>query len=177
MKILKRILIGILSVVALLLIIALFISRDYRIEREIVVNKPNSDVFSYIRYTKNQDHFNKWIQSDPQMAKAFRGEDGTVGFVYAWNSKGSGGQGEQEISNISEGKRVDYAIRFIRPMEAQASLWITTDALAANQTKVKWGMQSRNPYPMNLLNLFVPKMLGNDLQTSLGNLKSILEKQ
>lgn len=177
MKIFKRILAGLLGFLVLLLVVALFIRKDYRIERDVVVNKPKNEVFSYVRYAKNQDHFNKWIQSDPQLQKSYQGTDGTVGFVYAWNSNGSGGQGEQEISNIREGERVDYAIRFLRPMQATASLWIATEALSANQTRVRWGMQSSNPYPLNLLNLFVPNLLGNDLQTSLGNLKMVLEKE
>ena len=32
-------------------------------------------------------------------------------------------------------------------------------------------------YPFNLMNVFMNSMLGNDLETSLTNLKSVLEKK
>ncbi|HEY1022377.1 MAG TPA: polyketide cyclase, partial [Flavisolibacter sp.] len=99
MKILKRILFGIVALVAVLLLIALFVNKDYRVERSVSINKPKEQVFSFVKRAKNQDQFNKWIQADPQVKKTYRGEDGTVGFVYAWESK-EVGKGEQEISGI-----------------------------------------------------------------------------
>jgi hypothetical protein len=43
---------------------------------------------------------------------------------------------------------------------------------------VAWGFESKMKYPMNLMLLFMSmeKMVGNDLGTSLMNLKNILEK-
>lgn len=177
MKILKRILIGLAALVILLLVVALFVKKDYKVEREVVVNKPKDNVFSFLKYTKNQDSFNKWIMTDPLIQKSYKGTDGTVGFVYAWDSKGQAGKGEQEIKNIQEGQRVDLNVHFIKPMDGNASVWMTTDAVAANQTTVKWGMEGHNSYPFNIMNLFVPSILGKDLQTSLNTLKTVLEKQ
>jgi uncharacterized protein YndB with AHSA1/START domain len=177
MKILVNILIVILSIVALLLIAALFIKKDYSIQREIIINKPKQEVFSYIKTLKNQNSYNKWWMMDPNVQKEYRGIDGTVGFVAAWDSKVSGvGKGEQEIKNIKEGERIDCEIRFEKPFEAVASTSMTTDSVAANQTKVTWVFAGRYNYPMNLMNLFVGKVLGGDLQTSLENLKKVVEK-
>lgn len=176
MKILKRILFGILALVVLVLITALFVSKNYRIEKDVVVNKPKSDVFNYVKHSKNHDNFNKWIMQDPQIKKTYTGSDGTPGFVYAWNSDGKAGQGEQTTKAIDEGKRADFDIHFIRPMEGTASMWMTTDAVGAAQTKVKWGIDGKSSYPLNVMNLFVPGMLGKDMQESLNTLKNVLEK-
>lgn len=175
MKIVKRILIGLLCLIGLLLLAALFVKKDYKVEREVVVNKPKGDVFAFLKYTRNQDSFNKWIMTDPLIQKSYKGTDGTVGFVYAWDSKGQAGKGEQEIKNIQEGQRVDLTVHFMKPMDGNAAVWMTTDAVAANQTTVKWGMEGSNPYPLNIMNLFVPSVLGKDLQTSLNTLKTVLE--
>lgn len=177
MKILKRILFSLLAIIAVLLLIALFIKKDYQVQRQVVVNKPNTEVFNYVKQAKNQDYFNKWIMTDPLIKKSYQGTDGTVGFVYAWDSEGRAGKGQQEIKKIDEGKRVDFGVHFIKPMEGDATLWMTTDAVAANQTTVKWGMEGHSPYPLNLMNLFVPSLLGNDMQSSLNTLKDVLEKQ
>jgi hypothetical protein len=178
MKILKRIAIGLLGLVVLLLLAALFVKNEYTVERNVAINKPNGQVFGYVKLARNQDNFNKWILSDPQIKKSYRGgSDGTVGFVYAWESKGSAGKGEQEIKRIREGEEVDFAVRFIKPFEGEAAAIMKTEPLAANQTKLTWRMEGRNHYPLNLMNLFVPDLLGKDLETSLGNLKTLLEKQ
>jgi hypothetical protein len=116
---------------------------------------------------------------DPNMKKSYRGTDGTVGFVSAWESKiDSVGVGEQEIKKIIEGERVDFELRFIKPFEATEPAFMTTEAVSESQTKVKWGFSGHMDYPMNLMMLFMDfeKMIGDDLQTGLNNLKTVLEK-
>lgn len=169
--------IGIACLAALILLTAAFVKKDYTVQQEVIVNKPKADVFNYVRFARNQDNFNKWIISDPQIKKSYRGTDGTVGFKYAWDSEGDAGKGEQEIKRIEDGKRVDLNVHFIKPMEAVAFTSFTTDAVADNQTKLTWSMEGYSPYPLNFMNLFVPGMLGKDMKTSLTTLKSVLEKQ
>lgn len=165
------------AMVALFFIVALFISKEYTIEREITINKPKQEVFNYVRHLKNQDQYNKWVMVDPSMKKDFKGTDGTVGFVYAWDSSSKkAGKGEQEITRIAEGERLDIEIRFERPFAGVAYAPIITAPVSANQTKVAWGMKGESKYPMNVINLFMDKMLGKDLETSLATLKGILEK-
>ena len=177
MKVLITIFIVIVSIVAILLVVALFIKKDYAIQREIIINKPKQEVFSYIKTLKNQNSYNKWWMMDPNVQKDYRGIDGTEGFVAAWDSKKSGvGKGEQEIKKIKEGERIDCEIRFEKPFKAVANTSMTTDSIAPNQTKVTWVFAGRYDYPMNLMNLFVGKILGGDLQTSMENLKTAVEK-
>ena len=177
------ILITIISIIAglviLVLIIALFLKKEYTIERDIVIDKPGQQVFSYIKLIKNQDVYSVWNQIDPAMQKTYTGTDGTVGFVYAWDSTNKkAGKGEQEITSIKEGERMDMALHFIRPFEGRSIAYMTTTPAAANQTKVKWGINGKMNYPMNFMMLFMnmENMLGKDLTDGLGNLKRILEK-
>ncbi|SFE96477.1 Polyketide cyclase / dehydrase and lipid transport [Chitinophaga sp. CF118] len=166
----------IIALIVLLLIVALFIKKKYTIEREIVINKPKQEVFNYIRMLKNQDYFSKWVMTDPNMKKEFKGTDGTVGFVYAWEGNKQAGKGEQEITKIMEGERLDVEVRFKKPFEAIAQTPFTTSAVTENQTKLTWGMSSEMKYPMNIMCLFTDNMLGKDLELSLANLKNILER-
>lgn len=177
MRIIKRILIGIGCLIALLLIVALFVKKDYAIEREITIGKSKQEVFNYVKHLKNQDDYNKWVMTDPAMKKEFAGKDGTVGFVYTWDSKNNNvGKGEQEITGIADEKQVDMEIRFKKPFENTAHAYLITEDAPANGTRVKWGMKCSAPYPLNLMNLFVPDMLGDDIDISLGTLKDVLEK-
>ena len=180
MKILKKIVFVLLSIVVLLLIIALFVKKDYAVKREITINKPNQEVFDYIKYLRNQNNFSKWAMMDPLMKKTYQGTDGTVGFISAWDSKAdSVGKGEQEIVKIEQGKRIDFEIRFIKPFESKDKSYMITDSLSSNMTKVIWGFDGHMNYPMNLMLLFMDfdKMLGQDLEVGLQRLKTKLETE
>ncbi|MCF0070143.1 SRPBCC family protein [Dyadobacter sp. CY261] len=177
MKIVKKILFVIAGIIVLALIVALFVSKEYTVKREITINKPSQQVFEYVRLIKNQAHYNKWVMMDPNMKKDYKGTDGTIGFVYAWDSKDDGvGKGEEEIKQIEDGKKVDLEIRFIKPFEGLAHTEMTTEAVSPTQTKVAWGMTGESKYPMNFMNIFIDGILGKDLDESLNNLKGVLEK-
>ena len=179
MKIIKRILAILLIIVVLFLVIALFVKKEYSVEREVLINKPVPEVFNYIKYIKNQDHYSTWNMKDPNMKKDYRGTDGTVGFVSAWDSEDKEvGKGEQEIKEIKENQQMNMELRFYRPFEATDYAYMITEPEGGSQTKVKWGFNGKMPYPMNaimpLMNM--DKMLGDELQQGLNNLKRELEK-
>jgi hypothetical protein len=174
MRILKHILLGLVMLVALALITGLFIDNDYAVEREVTISKPKDLVFSYVKSLKNQNDYGVWSLGEPTMKKEYRGTDGTVGFVSAWEGEKMG-KGEQEIKGIQEGQHIDYELRFLEPMPAVAKAQMSTEAVADQQTRVKWGFAGNNPYPKNLMNGLMKWKLGNDLQEGLNNLKGILE--
>ena len=53
MKILKTVLLVITVLVAIPLVVALFVKRDYGVERQVEINKPRQEVFEYVKYLKN----------------------------------------------------------------------------------------------------------------------------
>ena len=180
MKILKRILLIVAIIIGVALIAALFVKKDMDAVREVTINKPKQEVFNYVKYLKNQEAYSKWEKMDPAMKKEYRGTDGTVGFISAWDSeKGEVGKGEQEIKGITEGEKLDTELRFMEPMESTATSSITTESVSPNATKVKWAFKGKMNYPFNLMGVFMDmeNMIGDDFQTGLNNLKTVLEKQ
>jgi hypothetical protein len=115
---------------------------------------------------------------DPYSKKEFTGTDGTVGFTAKWDSvEARVGKGEQKIAAISEGKRIDFDIHFLKPFENVCSIYMTTNSKAADKTTVRWAFTGRNKYPLNLMNVLMDGILGKDLKTSIINLKDVLEKK
>lgn len=170
----------ILGLIALLLIAAAFGKPEFSIIREITINKPKQQVFDYVRFLKNQEQFSKWVMTDPNMKKTITGTDGTVGAVYIWDSENKqAGKGEQEITDINEGERIDFEIRFEKPFNNTSEAYFTTVAVSDNQTKVSWAFIGTTTYFMRVLHLLLnlKKVLGKDMQTSLNNLKRILESK
>ena len=179
MKILKGVLLVILGIVILALVVALFVKKEYAVEQQITINKPEPVVFEFIKHIKNQDQYSVWNNLDPAMKKSYTGTDGTVGFISAWESKSKNvGKGEQEITNIVEDDRIDMKLRFKEPFEAEDDAYMVTEAAGADQTNVKWGFKGKMAYPMNLMLLFMDMegMLGKDLQAGLDKLKVVLER-
>jgi hypothetical protein len=164
------------GIIALVLIAALFSRKNYNVYCEMIINTPRQKVFDYIKQLKNQDNYNKWVMVDPGMKREFKGTDGTVGFIYGWNGNKKAGEGEQEIKAITEGKSIDSEIRFVRPFAGLAYVNMSTETITENQTKVSWSNVSKMTYPMNIMVSMIEKMLVKDMDTSLGNLKRILEK-
>jgi len=176
MNILIIIILAIASIVALLLIITLFMKREHYVNREIIINAPRQKVFGYVKMLKNQDEFNKGAMADADRKKEFKGTDGTVGYIYAWKGDKNAGEGEKEIKNILEGKRIETEIRFVKPMSAIASIIMETESLTDNQTKVRWSNAGTLKYPMNIMVPMVEKHVAKDMDISLSILKNILEK-
>jgi uncharacterized membrane protein len=179
MKIIKRILLFLAIIIAIPLIVALFLKKEYKVEKSITINTPKEQVFEYIKLLKNQDNYSKWATLDENMKKSYRGTDGTVGFVSAWESNNEEvGTGEQEIKKIIEGKRIDFELRFLKPFEATEACYMTTESVSGNKTKVAWGFNGKISYPMNIMFLFMDfeEMIGNDLQFGLDRLKQIMEE-
>jgi hypothetical protein len=176
MNIAITILLGIVGIIALLLIIALFLKKEHYVKREIVINAPRQKVFDFLKLLKNQDKFNKWAKTDPDRKWEYKGTDGTVGFIIAWNGNKNAGEGEKEIINIIDGKRIETQIRFVRPMKTIADVIMETEALSDNQTKVNLINSGTLKYPMNIFIPLAEKNFPKDMDASLLALKEILEK-
>jgi uncharacterized membrane protein len=177
MTILKYILYAITAIAALLLVVAFFINSAFRVESEIIINQPKHVVFDYIKHLKNQEQYSKWMQMDPDVKINYQGEDGTVGFVHAWESEMQDvGVGEQEITSIVEGERVETEIRFMEPFVSTDQSYMMTESINGGSTKVIFGYNGKMNYPTNLLIPVFKNKIGNDMDENLQALKFLLEE-
>jgi hypothetical protein len=176
MNIILIILLIVAGILALLLIMALFMKKEHYVKREIIIHAPRQKVFDYLKLLKNQEKFNTNAMEDPNRNWEFKGTDGTVGFIIAWSGDKNAGEGEKEIMNIIEGKRIETEIRFVKPMAVTASIIMETESLSDNQTKVYWSNAGTLKYPINIMIPMMEKHVVKDMDSSLLTLKNILEK-
>jgi hypothetical protein len=180
MKIIKIILLSIALIIISILVVALFIPKDYKLERAIVIQAPKDTVFNYIKHLKNQNEYSVWNKMDPKIKNKYTGIDGTVGFVSAWESEVKNvGIGSQTITKIVEGESMFTKLKFEKPFKAENNTEISAIALDKSNTKVTWSFSGSYPYPMNIMKLVfnLEKMIGKDFEDGLKNLKVILEKK
>lgn len=176
MNILLTILLVVLSLLVLLLIVALFLKKGYEINRSIIIDIPQSEVFKFIKLLKEQKRYNVWVMKDPNVKMDYVGTDGTVGAINTWEGNKDAGKGEQEIIALTENS-VTIELRFEKPLKNVGLTIMSAIAVDTNQTHVTWIMSGKVPYPMNLMTAVMSNMLGSDMSRSLMNLKSSLENK
>ncbi len=153
-------------------------AKEMFIEKSITINKDVHEVYEFLKETKHQDQFSVWNMKDPNMKKTYAGTDGTQGFVYAWDSKDKNtGAGEQETKNIIEDTRIDYEVRFKRPMKNIGKSSFITDKVHNNISSVTWTFACPTKFPMSLFSPIFKKILGKQIDQSLQNLKALLESK
>jgi len=172
-------LIVITIIIVSVIIFAITMGNEMRIERSISVNLPANQIFDYVKISKNHDNFSTWNMLDPEMKKEYHGTDGQVGFVYKWESlkNKNVGSGEQETIKLDQGKSIEYEIRFHKPMKNIAKAKFVFSQITTGQTEVMWGFYSPSKFPMSLFKPIFQKLLAKDLEKGLKNLKTVLEKK
>lgn len=175
----KKVLLIIAVLIGLVIILGLVAPNDYNVERDIVINRPKAEVFMHVKSLKSQDQWSVWGQLDPDMKSEYHGTDGTVGFISAWEGNKDVGKGEQEITGIIEGERVDFELRFKEPWESVSQAWLLTQAEQTDRTHVTWGFAGEMKFPMNIMLIFMSmeNMIGPDLEQGLQNLKQKMESE
>lgn len=166
------------SLIVLVIILAVVAPKSFNVYRSIDILKPKEEVFNYILLVKNQEIWSPWAKKDPNMARKYTGTDGKVGFVSYWNGNKEVGEGEQEITNIIKGERIDGELRFFKPFKSTSDCYFKFYNLESNTTRVTWGFSGKNTFPMSVMMLFMnmDKAVGKDFEEGLLALKKELEK-
>jgi len=167
------------AIVLLIVVLGLIAPNNYQVRRSIIIHRPLPETFQYLKSIKNQDNWSPWKKKDPNMRQTFEGTDGEIGFVSKWKGNKDVGEGEQEIIAIVENESIDTELRFFKPWKSQSIGHLLVDKVDENQTMVTWGFSGRNPFPLNIMILFVnfEKAVGKDFEEGLEGLKELLERK
>jgi len=114
----------IVGLVVLIGILALAAPKTFAVSRSIEIAKDKSEVFEYIRFLKKQDEWSPWQKKDPNMEKEFAGTDGEVGAISRWKGNKEVGEGEQEITKVIGGERIESRLRFFKPWKSESDAFI-----------------------------------------------------
>lgn len=166
-----------LGIVILIAILAALAPKTYNVSRSIEISRPKAEVFDYLKYLKKQDEWSPWAKRDPNMEQKFTGVDGQVGAISYWKGNKEVGEGEQELTKIVDGERIESELRFLKPWQSMSDAYLVTEAIDDNSTKVTWGFSGNNKFPMSIMMLFMnmDKMIGKDFEEGLASLKQKME--
>jgi hypothetical protein len=173
----KKILLSLVAIIAVILIIAAFLPKTMNIKVNTTIDAPRTAVRNYVIHLANQTNYSVRVMADPDIKLSYSGIDGTVGFTQSWDSDMKNvGKGEQEITRIEKNLSYDVEIRFEKPMPGTNYATTTLADTGNNQTLVTTSFSGPTPRPFNILCPFMTPTLRKDMAQNLANLKAILEK-
>ncbi len=178
MKILKYTGIGLLFVIVLILIVALFTPNKVVYEKSISIYAPLEIVWENVNSLDDLDSWSPWNALDPDIKMEMKGTDGTVGAKLRWESDvDEVGAGTQTITKIEPPYYFQTALKFYDPYEREAISYIKLKEKSNNEVIATWGFKSEIPYPFNIMSLFsnMEDMMGEDWKKGLEKLKFLSE--
>lgn len=175
----KKILLGVVLLLGLVLIYAGVKPGDYFIKREIVLNRKADAIYPYLVSMKKADEWMPWKESDPQVKNTYSGPEEGVGATSSWESTGQMGTGKAEVIDAVLNEKVTTKISYTKPMEMnQISEFVLTPQ--GDSTKMEWNVKGHNNYLFRLIALVMcmdaDKYVGSKFEKGLNNLKALVEK-
>ncbi len=175
MKLLKRIIVGIIVLVVVLVAVAYVLPRHVSAERDIVIDATPEKIFPLVNDLKAFNEWSPWTKIDPDMKVTYSGPESGVGQKSAWESDHSSvGNGSQVIVASEENKRVETTLDFGNQGTANAVFELAPDG---GGTKVTWSFESdlgMNPVS-RYFGLMIDDWVGADYEKGLASLKAAVE--
>ena len=172
MRVVKIIVLAAIVLSALVFGVGSFLSKDFRVERSIVIQAAPEVVFDEVNTLKKWNDWSAWIAGDPSLEITFAGPESGVGATVTWTSENSG-DGTQTITKSERPWRIEMALDF-GEMGQPIADW-SFDPSGAG-TKATWGLSGTASGP---LGGFFAKMMdgwvGKDYEDGLHRLKQVIE--
>lgn len=172
---------AVLAVVAVVLVIVLILAAlkpdTFRVERTTIIKADPSNIFLRINDFHNWVAWSPYEKLDPTMKKTFSGAASGKGAVYEWNGNNKAGTGRMEILESSAPSKIVIKLDFLTPFEGHNTSEFTM-LPKGDSTQVTWAMHGPSPFMMKIMGVFMnmDKMLGNDFEAGLANLKAVAER-
>lgn len=175
MRILKTILYILIALVLILVLLGFVGPKTFDVSRTTTINAPTSVVFPYLKSIKKQNEWGPWAKQDTNMQVTYTGEDGTVGFISAWEGPKMG-KGKQTITSI-QGNTVETELVFYMPWGASTSTGYLHTSDAGTGSDVTWGIRGENDFVGRIMGVFMnmEKDVGPMFDEGLASLKALIE--
>jgi uncharacterized protein YndB with AHSA1/START domain len=177
-KLLGVILAVLLLIVGVVLANAATKPDTFRVERTLSIKAPPEKIFALIDNFDNWGAWSPWEKKDPAMKRTRSGAASGKGSVYAWDGDKNVGKGRLEIAEASAPSKVTLKLDFEKPFEAHNIVNFTMEP-KGDATSVTWAMHGAVPFLAKIVHVFLDmdRMVGQDFEAGLANLKALAERQ
>jgi uncharacterized protein YndB with AHSA1/START domain len=170
----KKILLGLVAVIALILLYAAFQPSEFRVERSRTIAASPEALFAQVNNHRNFAAWNPWEKMDPTSKTVYSGPESGVGAVASWAGD-KVGEGSATITESKSGELVRQRMDWKKPMEGVSTVDFTFEP-DGNKTKVTWAMYGENDYLGKLMSLVMncESMCGPPFEQGLADLEKVV---
>ncbi len=172
---LKRLILGLVALVALLAIVGFLLPDDAHVERSTVIEAPACTVFAQLTDFHRFNEWSPWFALDPNAQYTFSGPDSGPGAKMSWTSEDKNvGSGSQEIKSVDPFKEVAIQLDFGDQGDAESFYRLLPEG---SGTQITWGFDTS--FEGNIIGryfgLFMDSMVGGTFEEGLAKLKTVAE--
>ncbi len=173
---LKKIGIGLLIVIALIIVISLFLPEKVTVERSVVINAPIEVVYKQVNNFKNWPNWSPWHKKDPKMSIEYSGPESGKGAKYCWDGDPDlVGKGCLSIVEATPNESIKTLLEFegMTPGNGSWKFEKVSDGVS-----VSWSMKSDLGQPFVIgkyFGLMMDGMIGPDFESGLSAMKEFTE--
>lgn len=172
----KKIVVGIVIIIAGVLVAAALQPEDFRVERSALIAAPAAPVFDRVNNLSKFNAWSPWAKIDPNAKAVFEGPTEGMGAKFSWEGNRDVGKGSMTIVETRAGELVRFRMDFIEPIQATDTAEFTFKP-ESNGTRVTWSLHGKKNYLCKLVGLVLDtdKMVGSEFEKGLVNLKTAVE--
>jgi hypothetical protein len=172
---LKKLLIGIVVVVAAFLGYAATRPDAYHVERSAKIEAPAPVIFSQIDDFRAWSAWSPWEKLDPNLKRSYDGPATGVGARYAWAGNRQAGKGRMETIESQPPTLIKERLEFIEPFAGLAETAFQLVPDGDRNTTVTWRMDGKNNFVGKVFCIFMnmDRMVGGDFDRGLASLRQV----
>ena len=179
----KKAIIIIGAVIAIVLIVLALLPSNIRVERSVTINAPVDLVFDQVSDFEKNWNWSPWIEKDPNMAITYGEIRSGMGASYSWTGNDEVGNGSLETIEWEENRYIKNLLLF-EGMDPSMGSWDfesiyredENGELYPDGTEVTWGIDAQLSWPIGrFFGLLMEGMIGPDFEHGLEKLKEVSE--
>ena len=170
----KKILLGLVAVIALFLVYVSTRPADFRVERSATLAASPAALFAQVNDHQKFNTWNPFLKVDPNVKNTYTGPSSGVGAACSWDGNSDIGAGSATIVESKPGELVRMRMDWKRPMEGTAMVDFTFKPVG-DKTVVTWAMYGKNGFVGKAVSVFMDcdKMCGPPFEQGLADLGKV----
>ena len=174
----KKILIGLLVVIVLLVVVGFVLPTEYEIEERVTIQADAARVHELVGELKRWKEWSPWEQEDPSIVTTFGPTTTGVGASQTWTSES--GDGELKFTQCDPATGIAYDMAFIMGETRAPSTSAMKYVVAEGSTEVVWTMEGdvrdfMPPVVGGYMNIFMKMSIASMFEQGLTKLKTVAE--
>lgn len=135
----KKTLIGLALVIAILIITIALQPGEFRVERSATLDASPAALFEQVNHHHKFALWNPWLELDPNVVNTYSGPESGVGATCSWKGNRNVGAGSSTIIESKPNELVRMRMEWLEPMQGTSTVDFTFTP-EADKTVVTWAM-------------------------------------